>query len=105
MLTTKKSSQISSKLLKIESSNATPIFNKFQYLINLKIYSFAFLFSIILANAHNLSSTDWLGEWKTSEMTKLIEKVRKRFDELQNPSDCNSAKKLVCDLNKACGLG
>ena len=61
--------------------------------------------NIILANAHNLSSTDWLGEWKTNEMTKLTQKVKKRFDELQNPSDCDSAKKLVCDLNKACGLG
>jgi glycoprotein 6-alpha-L-fucosyltransferase len=24
---------------------------------------------------------------------------------LQNPSDCDKAKKIVCDLNKACGFG
>jgi glycoprotein 6-alpha-L-fucosyltransferase len=35
----------------------------------------------------------------------LSKKIQKHFHELQNPADCSQAKKIVCDLNKACGFG
>ena len=38
----------------------------------------------------------------SQEMTKLMEK---RLHYLQNPPDCASAKKLVCEVAKTCGFG
>lgn len=38
----------------------------------------------------------------SQEMTKLMEK---RLNYLQNPQDCKSAKKLVCEVAKTCGFG
>jgi hypothetical protein len=39
----------------------------------------------------------WLKEQTTAEVFKVI-------NALQHPADCPSARKLVCDLNKACGF-
>ena len=38
----------------------------------------------------------------SQEMTKVMEK---RLNYLQNPRDCASAKKLVCEVAKTCGFG
>jgi hypothetical protein len=38
----------------------------------------------------------------SQEMTKLMEK---RLNYLQNPRNCESAKKLVCEVAKTCGFG
>ena len=38
----------------------------------------------------------------SQEMTKLMER---RLNYLQNPRDCVSAKKLVCEVAKTCGFG
>lgn len=46
-----------------------------------------------------------LGESRWRESVKLSEVIQARLSELQNPSDCNKAKKLVCDLTKGCGFG
>ena len=52
-----------------------------------------------------MSVTDSFGEWRRSESRKLAAEVQQRFVELQNPTNCAEAKKIVCDLSKACGFG
>ena len=37
--------------------------------------------------------------------TELSDKVQRRIHKLQHPDDCESARKLVCSLNKSCGYG
>ena len=39
------------------------------------------------------------------ESRELSDLVQARLHSLQNPPDCESAKKLVCSLNKGCGYG
>lgn len=39
-------------------------------------------------------------EWKRDELNKLKEKVQNAIHKLQNPINCDTAKKLVCQLNK-----
>lgn len=60
---------------------------------------------ILLAQFYNLSISDQLGEWRKTESKNLASKVQKKFYELQNPSSCKESKKIICDLNKACGFG
>ncbi|CAG0899213.1 unnamed protein product [Cyprideis torosa] len=38
-------------------------------------------------------------------MDELGQLVQTRIEALQNPNDCESARKLVCDLTKICGFG
>lgn len=38
-------------------------------------------------------------------MATLQSMVQKRIREVQNPTDCSKAKKLVCNLSKGCGFG
>lgn len=54
---------------------------------------------------HNLSTSDILGEWRRAEAQSLSMKIQQEFHLLQNPSDCEERKKVVCDLNKSCGYG
>jgi glycoprotein 6-alpha-L-fucosyltransferase len=61
--------------------------------------------NILLANMYNLSISDMDGKWRAQLAKELEIKVKKRFDELQNPNNCDQAKKILCDLNKACGFG
>ncbi|KXJ29841.1 alpha-(1,6)-fucosyltransferase [Exaiptasia diaphana] len=44
-------------------------------------------------------------EWQEKEHKQLSELVQQRIDKLQNPKDCASTKKLICQLNKSCGYG
>lgn len=46
-----------------------------------------------------------MGEWRKSESEKLAHHVQKKFNQLQNPPDCNSRKKIICDMGKSCGFG
>ena len=50
-----------------------------------------------------LSQRDY--EWKREELNKLKERVQSTIHKLQNPPNCETAKKLVCQLNKGCGFG
>lgn len=59
----------------------------------------------ILNDLRNLSSLDGLAEWRSREAKELEDIVQKRLYHLQNPKDCKTAKKVVCDLNKGCGYG
>ena len=43
--------------------------------------------------------------WQRNISLELGSLLRKRIDYLQNPSDCKSAKKLVCRVAKSCGFG
>lgn len=54
---------------------------------------------------YNLSTADNFGEMRKKEANNLSSSVQKRLVELQNPVDCDKAKKLVCDLTKGCGFG
>ena len=53
----------------------------------------------------DLSEADGFNSWRINEAEELSDLVQKRLYALQNPSDCSSAKKLVCNLNKLCGFG
>lgn len=60
---------------------------------------------ILLHDMGKLKNLDGLEEWREHEAEELSTLVQKRLYYLQNPQDCNSAKKLVCNLNKGCGYG
>ena len=43
--------------------------------------------------------------WQQNVSTELQLLMEKRLDYLQNPKDCSSARKLVCNVGKTCGFG
>lgn len=43
--------------------------------------------------------------WRRNEQTRMSKIVQNRLRLLQNPSDCENADKLICNLNKECGYG
>ena len=63
------------------------------------------LFSLIISQLHKLSVSDDMDIWRASASKNLASKIQSNFEALQNPVDCQSAKKLICDLNKSCGYG
>lgn len=56
-------------------------------------------------NMDRMNSLNGRRDWIENEHEELSKLVQKRLHHLQNPKDCNSAKKLVCQLNKGCGYG
>lgn len=54
---------------------------------------------------YNMSIDGALGEWRVKVADKMRDRVLQDLKKLQNPSDCKQARKVVCDLNKACGFG
>lgn len=48
----------------------------------------------------NLAEVDGYSTWRENEANSLSNLVQERFKFLQNPTDCKTAKKLVCSLNK-----
>ncbi|GFR88564.1 alpha-(1,6)-fucosyltransferase [Elysia marginata] len=52
-----------------------------------------------------LRSVDDADEWRERKSEELGNLVQRRFEYIQNPSDCSSAKKIVCNLHKGCGFG
>ncbi|XP_054717100.1 alpha-(1,6)-fucosyltransferase-like [Uloborus diversus] len=59
----------------------------------------------IISDMNILKDLDGLGDWRKKEAEDLSNLVQKRLHYLQNPKDCRSAKKLLCNLNKGCGYG
>ena len=59
----------------------------------------------VLVDMDNLASVDGHAEWRIQEAKELEALVQKRLTTLQNPQDCSSARKLLCNLNKGCGYG
>ncbi|CAH0560168.1 unnamed protein product [Brassicogethes aeneus] len=52
-----------------------------------------------------IAEVDGYSIWREKESNDLSNLVQERFAYLQNPPDCATAKKLVCNLNKGCGYG
>ncbi|XP_064599891.1 alpha-(1,6)-fucosyltransferase-like isoform X2 [Liolophura sinensis] len=52
-----------------------------------------------------LVKEDGFSGWRKAEAKQLGQLVQDRIHQLQNPKDCYSAKKLVCNLSKGCGYG
>ncbi|KAK6998879.1 alpha-(1 6)-fucosyltransferase-like isoform X2 [Biomphalaria glabrata] len=44
-------------------------------------------------------------QWRLAKSKELGDLVQRRFEYLQNPTDCSAAKKIVCNLHKGCGFG
>lgn len=59
----------------------------------------------LINDIQTLAEVDGYATWREKESNDLSNLVQSRFKKLQNPSDCKSAKKLVCSLNKGCGYG
>lgn len=59
----------------------------------------------LMIDFDKLTKADGYNEWRKKESQDLSDLVQRRFRYLQNPSDCNKAKKLICSLNKGCGFG
>lgn len=47
-----------------------------------------------------LAEVDNADVWRRNQLVNLTRIVQQRLDYLQNPRDCNTARKLVCHLNK-----
>ncbi|XP_015906014.1 alpha-(1,6)-fucosyltransferase [Parasteatoda tepidariorum] len=60
---------------------------------------------VLLSNLNKFKNLDGLNKWREKEARELGDIVQKRLHYLQNPKDCSSAKKLLCNLNKGCGYG
>lgn len=56
-------------------------------------------------NFEKLKTMDGQKEWVEKEHRELTDIVQRRLHYLQHPKDCNSAKKLTCQINKGCGYG
>ncbi|GFU32721.1 alpha-(1,6)-fucosyltransferase [Nephila pilipes] len=60
---------------------------------------------VIYSDLTKFKDLDGLKEWREKEAKELSDIVQNRLYHLQNPKDCSSAKKLMCNLNKGCGYG
>lgn len=54
----------------------------------------------LLKDITSLTEVDGYSAWREKEAYSLSDLVQRRLKHLQNPSDCNNAKKLICNLNK-----
>ena len=59
----------------------------------------------IRADLEKLEDHPVFATWKNKTAVQLGQLVQKRFHYLQNPKDCKTARKLICDLSKPCGYG
>lgn len=59
----------------------------------------------VLVDLQHLADVDGHAEWRIQEAKELEALVQKRLQTLQNPENCDSARKLLCNLNKGCGYG
>ncbi|XP_052767020.1 alpha-(1,6)-fucosyltransferase-like [Mya arenaria] len=48
---------------------------------------------------------DAAGDWRKAEAARLTDLVQRRIAFIQNPSNCEKAKKILCNLGKGCGYG
>jgi hypothetical protein len=52
-----------------------------------------------------LSETDGFDNWRKSSARDLSETVQTRLVAIQNPTNCTSARKVVCQFSISCGFG
>lgn len=62
------------------------------------------LFRALIKDIEKLAAIDGYAAWRANEATALSDLVQRRLRYLQNPKDCSTARKLVCNLNKVCTL-
>ena len=62
-------------------------------------------YNVVIRDLDVLAENDGYAEWRQNESKALSSIVQNRLKALQNPKDCSSARKLVCNLNKGCGYG
>ena len=67
--------------------------------------NFADIHRALSNNLDKINKYEPLLTWRKEEHAKLSKLVQHRLQRLQNPQDCDAAKKLICDLNKGCGYG
>ena len=60
---------------------------------------------VVLLDLERMKETDGHDQWRQTEARDLSNLVQARLKHLQNPEDCSTARKLVCNLNKGCGYG
>ena len=56
-------------------------------------------------NLDKINNQEALSTWRKEEQAKVSKIIQHRLRRLQNPPDCETANKLICDLNKGCGYG
>lgn len=59
---------------------------------------------LLLKDVLSLNEKDGYTKWRENEHKSLHSLVQRRLSHLQNPDNCETAKKLVCDLNKVSNL-
>lgn len=59
----------------------------------------------LVLSMESLQTSDNNEVWRSKESLELSDLVQRRLEYLQNPPDCSTARKLVCNLNKGCGYG
>ena len=59
----------------------------------------------VMFDLEKLESHPAIATWKNHTANQLAKLVQKRLHYLQNPKDCKTARKLICDLTKPCGYG
>lgn len=59
----------------------------------------------LMIDMEKMKMSDGFETWRHDESKNLSDLVQRRLTALQNPQDCNTAKKLICRLNKGCGYG
>ena len=61
---------------------------------------------LLESNIEQLAENDGFSAWRAKESHELTSLVQSKIKQLQNPSNCEQAKKLVCHLNHfGCGFG
>ncbi|KAF5294268.1 hypothetical protein FQR65_LT10854 [Abscondita terminalis] len=59
----------------------------------------------MVLDVEKISQVDGFNEWRIKEINNLSDIIQDRLSYLQNPVDCENAKKLVCQINYFCGFG
>ena len=59
----------------------------------------------VMVDLERLEDHPAIATWKNHTVDQLGKLVQKRLHYLQNPKDCKTARKLICDLTKPCGYG
>ncbi|CAG7819763.1 unnamed protein product [Allacma fusca] len=63
------------------------------------------IYRVLRSHVINLRANDGYELFRQKETTELANLVQGRIKLLQNPVNCDTARKAVCKLNKPCGFG
>ena len=92
---------ISSEVSKIKKFSGEEVKDK----LSVMMATIEDMHHLLSINFEDLKTINGQREWLEKEHNLLSDIVQKRLHILQHPKDCNSAKKLICQLNKGCGYG